>query len=192
MIPNYLDGIAVNVKELKECTTFRIKCPCGCDDFLLFKRKKSPTEQKKEQELEQYIVREFGRGFEMQSDSKGKVYMIKRNFWGKIVKKVDAKNFEITFKNYISVKCTSCGTEYVLFDETLHGYDALTENSPKDQCITGKNYSKSNQKIEISVYYNNEADDVSDLGDRSLGFERIKIIKIIDNKKTKIFDWECA
>ena len=58
----------------------------------MFKKKKSKEYIRLEKEYEKQIIKEFGRGFEMQSDSNGQVFVIKRNIFGKIVKILKLKS----------------------------------------------------------------------------------------------------
>lgn len=191
MIPSYLKDIGKEIHSNKESTKIKIICTCGCEEFKLFKKKKSKEYIKLEKEYEKQFIKEFGRGFEMQSDLNGQVFIIKRNIFGKIVKKIEVKKLDIPlFKNFISAKCSSCCREYILFDENIHGYDAIIEKNQGGTIVESKQYSDESQKIELIVYYNddNEEENINDL---SVAFGRIKIIKITNNKKITYCDFEC-
>ena len=95
------------------------------------------------------------------------------------------------FKNYVSTKCDFCGTEYTLFDENLHGYDAVISNDNLYNSDKLCKYSNESYKIEIIVYYNEDDEEDDLIDDKTLAFGRIKIIKISNNKKKTYCDFEC-
>lgn len=192
MIPSYLKEISKEIYSDKKSTKIQIKCTCGCDDFKLFKRRKSKEEIEIEKQYEKQLIKEFGRGLEMQSDSNGKVFMIRRNFFGKIIKKVEIDKLDIpVFKNYIRAKCNYCGEEFTLFDENIHGYDAIVSKPKAYLNNEIYNYSNDSNKVEIIIYYNDDNEDDDLIEDKSLAFGRIKIIKNNNHKKVTYFDFEC-
>jgi len=189
MIPSYLSNIAIEKSNDKKKTCLSIKCPCGCEDFKLYKRKKDSMFLKQEKEYTKKIIKEYGRGFEMKSDKKGDVYILKRNFFGFVTKKEIFNQIDIpVFMNYISSKCNNCRREYVLFDQQLHGYDKHIN----DCYIYNDKISYPNEasKIEINLYYNLENIDIKH-EDSTIMFGRIVIFSNIGLKKKKIIDIEC-
>lgn len=190
MIPSYLNGITKQINNNDNCIRLKVECPCGCEDFYLFVKKKTNGEIQADMDLEQQLVKQFGKKFEFQSDIDGKVFVIKRNLFGNIVKKeeIDINNRD-TFKKYVSAKCSYCEKEYILFDERIHGYDACVSNSIIDSSKDVKKYSDETQKIEIFLSYNDVEEGCFD--DYTIAFGRIKIFKIIGKRRLTVIDCEC-
>lgn len=192
MIPSYLNHIAQVMNDIKNCTTMGAKCPCGCEQFKLFMKAKTEDEIQRDTALDQ-LFKEFGKRAEIQSDSNGNTYIVRKNFWGKEIKRVPIHNTpEKEFWNYISIQCASCGAEYVLFDERYHGYDACVSPCQKSSDVDSITYPDQTTRIEIMVDYSGDIDEDDSIKDKTLAFDRIKICAVSDRKKLTIIDWECA
>lgn len=112
-IPKYLREISSVIKTSKNFEIAKIKCKCGCNSFIVYKYT-TPLKPDTMHELNE-IIRE-----------NDELYLVKRNFFGKIVKKIKytAKSYEKP-RNVVKVKCRECNSEYILFDNYKHGYDAI-------------------------------------------------------------------
>ena len=189
MIPTYLSKIGHVIKKTNDKTLIHLRCECGCEEFYCFKKKKDSAFLRLEEEYSSQIINEYGKGFEMMSDKDGNVFMVKRNIFGKIIKKepFNKKSIPI-FMNYVSALCKNCGNEYVLFDQALHGYDAVGNKT--SETPVQKKYSNKSSPIEMEFFYNKENEEMM-LEDNSLAFGRIIIFTEHEGKKRKLIDVEC-
>ena len=112
-IPKYLREISDVINKSKNVKIAKIKCKCGCNRFIAYKH--TPTEKFNIKHELNEIIRE-----------NNELYWIKRNFWGKIIKKIKCSDpsYEKP-RNVVKAKCQKCNTEYILFDNFKHGYDAI-------------------------------------------------------------------
>ena len=112
LIPKYLEGISEIVNASKNIEEVRIKCKCGHSNFFVYEFTDANNVNFKPCFSE--IMRE-----------NDKLYYVKRNFFGKIVKKIECENMSLKKqRKIIKVKCEKCGQDYILFDNYKHGYEA--------------------------------------------------------------------
>ena len=113
MIPKHLREISDVINTSKNVNIAKTKCKCGCNRFIVYKYT-TPLKPYIKHGLNE-IIRE-----------NDELYLVKRNFWGKIIKKI---KYSDTFcekpRNVVKVKCQKCNSEYILFDNYKHGYDAI-------------------------------------------------------------------
>ena len=113
LIPKHLEEISEIIDTSENNEVLKIKCKCSHTHFIVYEFCESDNANVKPGFNE--IIRE-----------NDKLYLVKRNFFGNIVKKIECGNmFEIKQRRIIKVKCEKCGLEYVLFDNYKHGYDAV-------------------------------------------------------------------
>ena len=113
LIPKYLEEISEIIETSKNSEIAKIKCKCSHTHFIVYEFCESNNANVKSGFNE--IIRE-----------NDKLYLVKRNLFGKIVEKIECGNmFEKKQRRIIKVKCEKCGLEYVLFDNYKHGYDAV-------------------------------------------------------------------
>ena len=113
LIPKYLKRISMIIETSKNIEVVKIKCECNYSYFWVYEFCEQDNINIKTEFSE--IIRE-----------NNKLYLIKRNFFGKIVKKIEYENiFGKKQRRIIKVKCENCGLEYILFDNYKHGYDAV-------------------------------------------------------------------
>ena len=113
LIPKYLEEISEILETSKNNEVVIIKCKCSHAHFIAYEFRDLETSKGKPGFNE--IIRE-----------NDKLYLVKRNFFGKIVEKIECGNiFEKKQRRIIKSKCEKCGSEYVLFDNYRHGYDAV-------------------------------------------------------------------
>lgn len=122
-IPKYLQKISESVKTSRFYETVKIKCKCKCCQFSVYDHFEANGSNIK-------------RGFNGLIQEDGKLYLVKRSFFGKILKKVECTGmFDKKERRVIKLKCQNCGTEYVIFDNYKNGYEAvlsLDNNEYKD------------------------------------------------------------
>lgn len=112
-IPEYLREISTTVKTSEDTETLKMKCKCGNSRFTVSEYAES--DKLKEKPGYKDIIRE-----------NDKLYLVKRNFFGRIVDKIECDDtFTTVPRRIVKIKCENCGREYVIFDNYLHGYDAL-------------------------------------------------------------------
>ena len=113
LIPKYLQEISNSMKAGRNFEVAKITCKCGCEHFIVYKYS-APTK---------FTIKP---GFKRIIREDDKLYLIKRNFWGKIVAKIECETLtDEKPRNIVKVKCEKCGLEYVIFDNYIHGYDAI-------------------------------------------------------------------
>lgn len=124
LIPKYLQDISELVKRSKDKELIRIKCKCSHTHFIIFKYS----------EPENNIIKS---GYNKIIREDNKLYLVKRNFFGKIVGKLEYDPMaEKKQRNIIKIKCEKCGSEYIVFDNYKNGYDAtiaFSENIDDNQ-----------------------------------------------------------
>ena len=112
-IPKYLREISDVINTSKNVAIAKIRCKCGCNRFIAYKYTTLVKPNIKHGLNE--IIRE-----------NNELYLIKRNFFGKIIKKIKySDTFYEKPRNVVKVKCQKCNSEYILFDNFKHGYDAI-------------------------------------------------------------------
>lgn len=193
MIPSYLKKYAREIFNKNGHCKVDISCTCGCNDFYFYKRKKSKEEIMHEKEAKKRLIKELGHNFEIYSDLEGKVFLIKRIFFGKIIKKVPIEKYDtIIFKNLIVIKCRECRNVIILFDENTHGYNGVYNNESNNYfSFENLDFSTDYYKFEVDVYYElNEMD--ASIEDSSIAFDRIKIIKMSKHIRQVVGDFECS
>ena len=112
-IPKYLQEISDVINTSKNVEIAKIKCKCGCNRFIAYKYTTLVKPDIKHVSNE--IIRE-----------NNELYLIKRSFFGKIIKKIKCSDTSYEKpRNVVKAKCQNCNTEYILFDNFKHGYDAI-------------------------------------------------------------------
>ena len=113
LIPKHLEEISEIIETSKNNEVAKIKCKCSHNHFIVYEFCESDNANVKP-------------GFNEVIRENDKLYLVKRNFFGKIVEKIECGNmFEKKQRIIIKAKCEKCGSEYVLFDNYRHGYDAV-------------------------------------------------------------------
>ena len=106
LIPKHLEEISEIIETSENNEVLKIKCKCSHTHFIVYEFCESDNANVKPGFNE--IIRE-----------NDKLYLVKRNFFGKIVEKIECGHmFEKKQRRIIKVKCEKCGLEYVLFDIT--------------------------------------------------------------------------
>lgn len=190
MIPSYLANISTTIENNGCMSKIRLCCHCGCDEFSIYIKKKDAAFLLLEREYTKDFISKYGKNYELQSDDKCNIYVVRRNIFGKIVRKDKfEKDKAPLFYNYVSAKCKRCGKEYVVYDQTQYGYDALTNK--KIEKHEESQYDDKYAKIEVATFYDVDNVECKIFKDQSLAFGRIAVYSINNNKRKKIIDVEC-
>jgi hypothetical protein len=158
MVPEYIKHAGKVIKEDDTHTEVELVCECGEKCFHVFKNEPTDEEISK---IAQWEKRLKGfRKIEGMSDEEGNVFLVKRNIFGKIVDKVRISDMpEVSKINFLKSICVSCGREYVVFDNRIHGYDANCESETKDISYNGFVFAKvSDEALRIVVKYENNSE----------------------------------
>lgn len=192
LIPKHLEGISEIIATSKNMEVVKIKCKCSHSHFIVYEFCESDNTNVKPGFNE--IIRE-----------NDKLYLIKRNFFGKVVEKIECENmFEKKQRRIIKAKCEKCGLEYVLFDNYRHGYDAVI--TQQESCASKNeitfNFKKVySQPIEVfvkiyqDISYNQFKDELGNIDYTSYlnSFDNIDIYGINSkSRKIKICSEETA
>lgn len=112
-IPKYLREISDVINTSKNVEIAKIKCKCGCNRFIAYK-------------YTTLVKPDIKHGLNEIIRENNELYLIKRSFFGKIIKKIKyGDTFYEKPRNVVKVKCRKCNSEYILFDNFKHGYDAI-------------------------------------------------------------------
>ena len=210
LVPKYLEAWT----RMKKNTEFSVKldavCECGHMDFYAFKNviRKTAEQIENEKEYNEFEKRLKWRSSHVGILKDGKSYVYRRNLFGVIVDKVELRESDHT--NAVKIKCTKCGNEYIVFDNRLHGHDAITTEEQK--CFTceqmefeQKTLKKSENNIfgiEIEIIHDIPVEEFTEelnngsmsIEDYSNAFGSITIYAVLRdlNKKMEIFSEETA
>lgn len=136
IVPQYLLDFATNIKEKNNSAILNLKCQCNNEYFILFKNEETKEDKARRKKWEILLKKYNDGGY---SDSSGNIYLIKKKLFG--IKSEEIKINKSEISNTVSIikaKCSKCGKEYVIFDNTKNGYDAVVDN------IEIKNLNKNN------------------------------------------------
>ena len=202
MVPSYLRMIADQIKERKEGTTFRLKCPCGCNTFLLAKSKNNEKEQKNSFDSYwnsfKFPVFSLKQAIDKHN---GEKYIYGTTFFGIKLGKFYIKDLPVfNTRQIVKARCSQCGLEFVIFDSRYHGYNALTENKQeiKDneltiQLVWTKNPKEIVVDIRSTLSYEEFVEDFGeDIEKYSNAFESIDIYITTNGRKKSFFEEETA
>lgn len=144
LIPTYLQTISQLVKTTDSYELIRIKCKCGCTSFIVY-------------EHSDPIDKRISPGFNEVLRKDNRLYLVKRNFWGRIIKEIECENiFNKQPRKIVKVKCSKCENEYIVFDNYKHGYNAMAfSNSTKlleDICVNFRKSYPGNMEIFVKIY----------------------------------------
>lgn len=146
ILPRYLLDIANNIIKKKYSAIFNLKCTCDNEYFVLYRNKETDEEIIKRKKWETLLNKYNGGGY---SDELGNVYLIKKNLFG--VKSAEIKINKSEIPNPLTVvkaKCSKCGKEYIIFDNSKNGYDAVVDN------LETKNSNKKNVQCQYKAINN--------------------------------------
>ncbi|MBQ4345693.1 MAG: hypothetical protein IJC75_01005 [Oscillospiraceae bacterium] len=180
-VPTHLRQIAV-----PENDRLRLQCPCGCGSFLLYRNGYSPEEQAVLDAYEAECSKLLRHGTICgKSDADGTVHIYRRRFGlfrQEIVLPERPFFADITV---IKAICAECNTEHLLFDNRLHGYDALTEQETIPYTVT---LYRPMTKKPCIIWIQLEWDDDPD----AFGWIGIGVSSSANGKMRRVFDAETA
>jgi len=146
LIPMHLKDLAINIKNVRNTLHFRLKCPCGNEQFSVWEMGIFP--QKK------FEWPTFSS--DLYVDKEGKQYYIEKTFFKIPIRKVPLEQISIS-QQIIKAKCLDCGQEFVLFDSSKHGYDALCNDAEEISThLTEENFQMRCTQCGISVCIQND------------------------------------
>lgn len=186
VLPEYIRKYAGDFTRYKTTTTAYLRCTCCNDRFDVFQDDLSDEQKVIKVNYEKERDKELG-GFSSiygMTDKYGKTHWYKKKllFLKKEIFLPEPPAF--LQLNLFVVKCCDCGKDIIVFDNRIHGPNALE----KDDNSELKNYvptlRKVAQNVRVSVAY--EIDDESSPED----FSEITIATISDSKYKKIFEME--
>ena len=207
MIPEYLQHIAREIRVKGDRSTCALVCPCGNDRFHAFHNKLTDLEQA---EYDRYFD-EYQRIFQGSYAS-----MCTREpdgtlrHWKLVVPGIRIEVFPPEtppFATVVSwkVRCSTCGEEYLIFDNRIHGYDGVFCSDGKacdysPQYVQRNFRDKTPRRIEITTendptlaQFRENTGIECDFASYSNAFGWISVYAVDDaGKKTKLLDWETA
>lgn len=199
MVPTYLLPIADRIIVKGDTTTFYLKCTCGGDAFLLAKSKKNENER--DNEFDRYWDSFKLPIFSLKetTDKNGESYIYGTTFFGIRLGKFYVKDLpRPNTRHIIKAKCCQCGSEFIIFDNLHHGYDAITEYERQaDNYVPKFIWTKNTTGVIVMVRNDLSYDEFSEeFGDSmekyANAFESIDIYTMINGRKKKFFEEETA
>lgn len=207
-IPRYLRDIAVLEKQQKAWVHFSLKCPCGCESFLLYENYLTKEEKELEKPYYDALGKMVGHPSTCTIDEDGRVHhwILHMSDHLKVDSREEVFVPEPPFFTGISVLkifCAECGKEHLLFDSRICGYDGTTNEREKVVLDYLPHFRlKCREAVAISVKIENDESleafrentglDYSE-DQYSDSFSWIAIYKIdAKGKKSKIIDFETA
>jgi len=208
LIPKYLENWTRIKRNTKDSIVVEAVCECDHAEFQVFKNIviRSDEHIEKEKKIEVFGKRYGWRSVEVGALEDGKVYMYKKNIFGKIVDKVELPSELSGHTNIIKIKCAKCGKEYIAFDNRIHGYNAFIDERESsidtETEFEQKTFKRSKDNVfEIEIHVINqlsfeefcENNDGCNAEDYSNAFGDITIyarIKDVRDKKVMIFSEE--
>lgn len=198
LLPNHLLSVAENVKEMKDAVEADLKCSCGCDLFHLYKNVENQEERIKRENWEQLLRHYNGGGY---SDKNGNLYLTTKGFLGLNKKKIKIEKESIPeYHSIIKAQCHNCNKEYIIFDSSIHGYDALAESktlTPNNNVVfellcdslQDGSADKTKIKIENNLDYNDLLKEYENLSPEQFAnaFSCINIYALRDGKYKCVF-----
>jgi len=192
LVPKYLQEISTTMEASKTSELIKIICKCNHDHFIVYEFCESNHESIKPGFNE--IVRE-----------NNKLYLVRRNFFGKIVSKVECESMLAKKqRRIIKIKCEKCGQEYIIFDNYLNGYDSVVKQQRNDflcqeAVVEYKKIHSQSLEIYVMIYQDTSYDEFIsefeylDHDDYLNSFSNIDIYgKSLKSKKIKICSEETA
>lgn len=216
-IPHYLDKIAFAEVQKGNLLYMKIKCPCGCEKFEVYKgsAEKNAAEVKAWYKKREQYFNSFGAeiyGYAFRSDENG-FYETGLALIENGKKQIHVGKFYYKDKpdsivdNVIKIKCAECREEFVLFDNSRYGYDGkICRNEEKADIISMK-FKQVKRKIshdftyEVKVGIENEptfeafknaSGSEYTAEEYSDGFSWISIYIAANGSTVKIYDEETA
>jgi hypothetical protein len=135
-IPDYLKQYAVGKKQKGSRLSFKLKCTCGCEKFIIWEKEYTDDEKHLIQEYEDKIPHTGWHSIYGGLDTEGKPYSYIKYF-GIFKKRVDFPQIPVCMNmNVIKAVCLQCQNDVVLFDSRTHGYDGMTSDHTEERnCI---------------------------------------------------------
>jgi len=200
LLPDYLLTIADNIKEKDTSATLNLKCSCNCSNFLLYQNVESNAEKMKRLKWEQLLQEYDGGGY---SDSEGNLFLTKKKILCIKPKAIKINKYDIPkYLIIIKAKCSSCGKEFIIFDNRKNGYDAISDNTMIDdlnknqKSIKYKSLNKQPTPIKIKISndmnYSNFVEEFPDAAMEKYlnAFSNISVYVLKNNKFTLLFSQE--
>lgn len=207
MVPKYLRHISREIRMKGDRTTFALVCPCGNERFDLFVNKFTDTEKMEYDRYWDAYEKTFRGSYASMCtvDEDGKLH-----HWKLVFPEIRIEVFPPetpAFSTVVSwrARCSCCGTEYLVFDNRIHGYDGVFCNDGKDldykpRYVQRKTRDQSPRRIEITTendatleQFHENTGIKCDYDTYSNAFGWIMISAVDDKgKKTKLLDHESA
>lgn len=208
-VPEYLKELACDESRKGTWLTFSVKCTCGNRHFIVSQNYQTKQEQEQMKlynvALQKVMSSIWATACTRDEDGTLHYWKLYTPLGLKGPKKEvfipEAPPF--AFIEAIKILCSSCGKEYLLFDNRIHGYDGLfSENqaeklayhlSFREKCQTAVTISvKIENDLTLEEFRENSGLDADEVA-YSNGFGRIGIYVTNSKGKTKkLFDYETA
>ena len=162
----------------------RLECTCGCQDFFLFKRKKSSEEELEEIEAFNRLRLDYWPFVPVVAVDKDGRTVVRNEFFGIKWKERPFSEYapSVVSFQFVAAKCKKCGKEIVLFDERCC---PLNEGAPSKKYgrLGEIEWTKIPSGVECVLDYGGSRFD-------DLGLSRVRLYKITAGRKSVFFDHE--
>lgn len=177
ILPDYLKGIAFEIKQKNDKISFMVKCSCGSEMFDFYKKLLTENDREKKQKLNELYQKYNGDHY---IDKDGDFCFCSKSFFGIGKKKVKMtvsqfKDILTYMRKVIKVKCNNCGKEYVIFDSNQYGYDGTVDFLQNPEIADRSNivYKKicESSKCRIEIRNTETYEDFLETFDDNIGYE---------------------
>ena len=126
LIPEYLKSYAIEEKQRGDRLSFKLRCTCGCESFVLFENRYTDEEKRLIKEYEDGFPDIGGHTLYGEMDANGKPYHFIKIF-GMFKKHIDLPNPPFFMNiHVVKAQCSQCQKDILLFDSRYYGYDGMT------------------------------------------------------------------
>lgn len=186
-MPLHLKDLAVDLQDKERSLRFKLKCPCGNRHFTVLEMGIAPEKKSSWPTLSSSLS----------VDDDGKQYCIKRTFFGIPIQKVPLEQLS---RQIVKVQCPDCGQEFVLFDSSKHGYDAICDEVDGTLSDSGEETFRTrcdHCEILIDVQHDLSYDEFEEAFDGEVApeqyanaFSSLAIYSCQENKKKNLYGFE--
>ena len=173
MLPKHLEYLASDVRCLTLTSRITVKCPCGCVEHQIYVAKRDEADALAEEKNRKLARRKFGRAWRLDIRGNEGIFIVGKGIFGRkkeMPLSVFREKMHPTFGAFVSVKCSACGREHVLFDERIHPKKSTKKISEKTPVYEGEP-----NLINVFAIYENAAVEQLPVSERSEAYSRIKI-----------------
>ena len=201
LIPEYLKSYAIEEKQRGDRLSFKLRCTCGCESFVLFENQYTDEEKRLIKEYEERVPDIGWHTLYGGIDGDGNLYHYIKIFG--IIKKHIAIPKPPFFMDIHVVKaqCLQCQKDILLFDSRYYGYDGMMAEHQEERKYIPQLKQRGDGPFGIKIAVENDLsleEFNENIGEQcspefySNAFGHIRICGLKGDRKTILYDFETA